>query len=386
MERKPVRQWMVLMTYLVFLIIIIVHSGYICRQLVFAGRQFFPVIGAGILALVLNHPYEYVRQFYENKGKIPKKAARTCSLLTVYLGAIGVVAAVFCFALPRLISSLQQFIENREAYMQAFEQSLAVLIGKAGIENLDISPLMEGISGYLGRLDRTMDVLMPQMARMTTGVLRTAATFGIVTVLSVYILFDKEKLKRQMQRIYRAYMPRRMYQPVKSMIMTGIEVFENFIAGQGIESVILGSLCFVGMLVLRLEYSGLVSLIVGLTAFIPILGAYIGGGVGVLLLMFISTKKAMTFLIYFILLQQVENNLIYPRVVGKRTGLPGLWVLAAVTVGGGLAGVVGMVLSVPTATFIYVLLGRGVTRREEINKDHYELKEKEEKYWTKLEK
>lgn len=376
MERRPIRQWMVLMTYVVFLIIIIVHSGYICRQLVFAGRQFFPVVGAGILALVLNHPYEYVRHFYENKGKIPKKAARTCSLLTVYLGAVGVVAAVFCFALPRLISSLQQFIENREAYMQAFEESLAVLIEKAGIKNLDISPLMEGISGYLGRLDQTMDVLSPQMARMTTGVLRTAATVGIVTVLSAYILFDKEKLEGQMKRLYRAYMPRELYRPVKSMILTGIEVFENFVAGQGIESLILGSLCFAGMFLLGLEYSGLVSLIVGLTAFIPILGAYIGGGVGALLLMFISMKKAVTFLFFFIILQQVENNLIYPRVVGKRTGLPGLWVLAAVTVGGGLAGIVGMVLSVPAATFAYVLLSRGVARKEEMDAQQRELRER----------
>ncbi len=364
MEQKPVRQWMILITYIVLLIIVIVHSGYICRKLLFAGRQFIPVICAGILALVLNHPYEYVQRFYENKGKIPKKAARIFGLLTVYLGAVGVVATVFCFALPRLLSSLQQFIEKREEYMQAFEKSLAVLIGKAGIENLDISPLMEGISGYLGRLDRTMDTLLPQMARMTTGVLRSLASLGIIVVLSVYILYDKEHLKKQMKRIYRAYMPENLYEPVKSMLMTGVEVFDNFIAGQGLESLILGSLCFAGMFVLRLEYSGLVSLVVGLTAFIPILGAYIGGCVGVLLLMFISMKKALTFLAFFIVLQQVENNLIYPRVVGKRTGLPGLWVLAAVTVGGGLMGIIGMILSVPAATLAYVLLGRGVAMRE----------------------
>ena len=364
MERKPVRQWMILITYIVLLIIVIVHSGYICRKLVFVGRQFIPVICAGILALVLNHPYEYVQRFYENKGKIPKKAARIFGLLTVYLGAVGVVATVFCFALPRLLSSLQQFIEKREEYMQAFEKSLAVLIGKAGIENLDISPLMEGISGYLGRLDRTMDTLLPQMARMTTGVLRSLASLGIIVVLSVYILYDKEHLKKQMKRIYRAYMPENLYEPVKSMLMTGVEVFDNFIAGQGLESLILGILCFAGMFVLRLEYSGLVSLVAGLTAFIPILGAYIGGCVGVLLLMFISMKKALTFLAFFIVLQQVENNLIYPRVVGKRTGLPGLWVLAAVTVGGGLMGIIGMILSVPAATLAYVLLGRGVAMRE----------------------
>lgn len=103
-----------------------------------------------------------------------------------------------------------------------------------------------------------------------------------------------------MKRLYRAYMPRGLYRPVKSMILTGIEVFENFVAGQGIESLILGSLCFAGMFLLGLEYSGLVSLIVGLTAFIPILGAYIGGGVGALLLMFISMKKAVTFLIFLL--------------------------------------------------------------------------------------
>lgn len=366
MDRKPVRQWMLLMTWLVFLVIIVVHSGYLCRQLWFIVRQFFPVIGAGILAFVLNHPYEYVRNFYEKKGKIPKKAARIAGLVTVYLLVIGVVAAVARFALPRLIESIQQFIENREDYIQAFQTSLSSLIEKTGMGKLDISPLIEGISGYLGRLNQKMDVLMPEMARMTTGLLGRLAVFGIAGVLSVYILYDKEQLKSQMKRLYRAYMPKSIYQPVKHFILTALEVFDRFVAGQGLESLILGTLCFLGMLLLKLEYSGLVSLIVGMTAFIPLLGAYIGGGIGVILLLFISTKKAFTFLVFFIILQQVENNAIYPRVVGKRTGLPGLWVLAAVTVGGGLFGVAGMILSVPAATLIYILLKQGVEKQEKI--------------------
>ena len=366
MDRKPVRQWMLLMTWLVFLVIIVVHSGYLCRQLWFIVRQFFPVIGAGILAFVLNHPYEYVRNFYEKKGKIPKKAARIAGLVTVYLLVIGVVAAVARFALPRLIESIQQFIENREDYIQAFQTSLSSLIEKTGMGKLDISPLIEGISGYLGRLNQKMDVLMPEMARMTTGLLGRLAVFGIAGVLSVYILYDKEQLKSQMKRLYRAYMPKSIYQPVKHFILTALEVFDRFVAGQGLESLILGTLCFLGMLLLKLEYSGLVSLIVGMTAFIPLLGAYIGGGIGVVLLLFISTKKAFTFLVFFIILQQVENNAIYPRVVGKRTGLPGLWVLAAVTVGGGLFGVAGMILSVPAATLIYILLKQGVEKQEKI--------------------
>ena len=169
--------------------------------------------------------------------------------------------------------------------------------------------MMEGISNYVGRLDEKMDVLAPEMARMTTGLLGRLAFFGIAGVLSVYILYDKEVLKRQMKRLYRAYMPEKIYTPVKHFILTALEVFDRFAAGQGMESLILGTLCFLGMFVLRLEYSGLVSLIVGMTAFIPLLGAYIGGG---------------------------------------------------------LFGIAGMVLSVPAATLIYVLLRQGVEKREKM--------------------
>jgi len=366
MDRKPVRQWIVPITYLVFLVIVVVHSGYICRQLCFVGRQFLPVLCAGILAFVLNHPYEYVRTFYEKKGKIPKKASRIFGLISVYAGLIGVAAAVVRFALPRLINSIRNFAENQDDYMQAFEESTGMLIGKMGIKHLDLSPLIEGISGYLGRLDQTMDTLLPRMARMTTGALSGLAAFGIITVLSIYVLYDKEKLKRQIKRLYRAYMPECIYQPVKNFLVTAVEVFDHFVAGQFIESVVLGSLCFTGMVVFQLDYSGLVSLIVGLTAFIPLLGAYIGGGIGFILLLFISSRKAFTFLIFFIILQQLENSLIYPRIVGKHTGLPCLWVLASVTVGGGLFGIIGMIGSVPVATLIYVLLRQGIEKREKM--------------------
>ena len=364
MSRKAVHEWIILLTYLFFLIIITVHSGYLGRKLLFVSRQFLPLVFAGILAFVLNHPYEYVRSFFDKSVKLPEKAARIAGLLTVYVGAIGIVAAVLRFALPHFVSGLQGFIENREGYMQAFESSLLVLLKKAGIEDLNLSPLMEGISGYIGQLDEIMDEIFPKMAGLTTGALRSLATFGITAVLSAYILYDKEKLKCQMKRLYRAYMPKSIYDPVKHLALTAMTVFDRFIAGQGLESLILGSLCFVGMFLLGLEYSGIVSLVVGLTAFIPLLGAYIGGGLGVVLLLFISVKKALTFLIFFVILQQVENNLIYPRVVGKRTGLPGLWVLAAVTIGGGLFGVFGMVLSVPAATFLYVIIQKDVAKRE----------------------
>ena len=138
-------------------------------------------------------------------------------------------------------------------------------------------------------------------------------------------------------------------------------------AGQCKEAVILGVLCFIGMMILQLDYAALISSVIAVTALIPMLGAYIGGAVGVILLLFISPAKALIFLIFLIVLQQVEGNLIYPRVVGRKIGLPGLWVLVGITVGGGLFGIWGMLLAVPATTVIYQVLKRDVKRREEDN-------------------
>ena len=366
MNRKPVREWMILLTYLFLLIIITVHSGYICRKIYFTARQFLPLICAGGLSFVLNHPYKYIQCFYEKRLKLPKKVSRTASLITVYAGTLGIAAAVVRFALPHFVEGIQNFFENRETYMQAFENSAVRLLKKTGIRKKDLSPLMESLSVYLGYLSVTMEGLWPRMIQMTTGIFRKLAVTGIVIVLSAYILYNKEVLVRQIKRLYRACMPQRIYQPLKYVLMTALEVSDNFIVGQGLESIILGSLCFAGMFVLNLEYSGFVGLIVGLTAFIPFFGAYIGGGTGFFLLMFISVEKAIVFLVFFIILQQIENNFIYPRVVGKRIGLPALWVLSAVTIGGGLFGVIGMILGVPVATFFYVLIKEEVRKREKL--------------------
>lgn len=364
MRRKPIQEWMILLTYLFLLILITVHSGYLCQKLWFIIKQFFPLILAGVLAFVLNHPYKYLCTVYKKKGKVPEKAARVGSILTVYLGLAGVVAAAGGFALPRLIEGIRQFAENQENYMQVFEKSAQQLMSQIGLDAVDITPVFEGVSEYLGRVDQMLDEFLPRMARLTTGVFRGTVQFGIIIVLSIYMLYDKEHLKKQSKRVYMAYVPKQYNLSGLRMISTISEIFNHFVVGQGLESCILGILCFVGMLMLRLEYSGFVSLVVGMTAFIPLLGAYIGGGLGFLLLLFISVRKAVIFFVFFVILQQIENNFIYPRIVGRRTGLPGIWVLASVTVGGGLFGIIGMILSVPFATLIYTVIERGIQIRE----------------------
>ena len=171
-------------------------------------------------------------------------------------------------------------------------------------------------------------------------------------------------------------MPKKTHGKISSLYNIVVQVFEDYIAGQCKEAIILGSLCFVGMTILRLDYAGLIGVIIGVTALVPILGAYIGGAIGVILLFFVSPTKALIFLIFLVVLQQFEGNVIYPRVVGRKIGLPGMWVLLGISVGGGILGISGMIIAVPVTTVLYQLLKRDVSKREEKAKVGGEICEK----------
>ena len=177
------------------------------------------------------------------------------------------------------------------------------------------------------------------------------------------MLSGSETLLRQCGRLLRAYVPARFSRPLLNVIHLTADTFAKFVTGQLIEACILGGLCTGGMLFIQADYAPLIGVIVGVSALIPVAGAYVGAIVSALLLVMVSPLKALTFLIFLVILQQVEGNVIYPRVVGTSIGLPGIWVLAAVTVGGGLLGLPGVILSVPLASVLYTLLRQDVRRR-----------------------
>ena len=160
------------------------------------------------------------------------------------------------------------------------------------------------------------------------------------------------------------YLPKETCRKIRAVVKTMDECFHNYIVGQCTEAVILGVLCILGMLLFRLPYATMVGTLVGFTALIPVAGAYIGAAVGAFMILTVSPAKALVFLIFILVLQQLEGNIIYPRVVGQSIGLPAIWVLAAVTVGGGLFGVVGMLLGVPLAATAWKLLGKDMKARE----------------------
>ena len=176
----------------------------------------------------------------------------------------------------------------------------------------------------------------------------------LALAFSLYLLAQKETLTGQAKKVVRALFSEKWAHWITDVARMTNRTFSNFVTGQLTEAVILGTLCFLGMLIFRLPYAGVISVLVGFTALIPIFGAFSGVGIGAFLILLVSPIKALWFVLFFVILQQLEGNLIYPRVVGKSVGLPGIWVLAAVTVGGNAFGLAGMLLAVPLCSVLDV--------------------------------
>jgi predicted PurR-regulated permease PerM len=191
------------------------------------------------------------------------------------------------------------------------------------------------------------------------------AKFLIALIFAIYLLMGKETLGKQVNRLMDNYLLTSWNETIRYIVRVFDNSFHKFIVGQCIEAVVLGVLCILGMSLLRLPYAMMIGTLIGFTALIPVAGAYIGAGVGAFMILTVSPVKALIFLIFVVILQQLEGNLIYPKVVGSSIGLPGIWVLAAVTIGGGLMGIPGMLLGVPTVAAIYQLLKNNLNKKEE---------------------
>ena len=227
----------------------------------------------------------------------------------------------------------------------------------AYIESIDLKTIAEKLlHGVGGALSAAATVVGSVVSFVVTAV--------VALVFSAYILLDKERVCAAASRLVDAYLPKSAAQKLR--YVTGVldQCFHRFIVGQCIEAVILGSLCAIGMLILRLPYAAMIGTLVGFTALIPVAGAYIGAVVGVLMIASESWIKAVIFVVFLILLQQFEGNVIYPRVVGSSIGLPGMLVLAAITVGGGVGGIFGMLISVPLTASAYRLVTDDLERRK----------------------
>lgn len=364
LDKKTFKLSLLLIAYTLALILVVIHFETILGWLGTLLRLLTSLIIGIVIAFIFNRPYEMFRKLYLNKLNIKEGPAKILAIITIYTLTAGIGILIVGLVIPELVENLRTFAVNAPFYLSEAQTAINKLLISLDLTTIDFSALFEVVDQYLSTLSDALTDLIPQIIEATSNLISGVATTFIGIALSIYILSGKERLLSQIRRLLRAYLPKTLHAPVKSLFQTITQVFEDFVAGQCKEALILGSLCFAGMNILRLDYSGMISVVIALTALVPILGAYIGGAIGVLLLLFISPGKALLFLVFLIILQQFEGNVIYPRVVGRKIGLPGMWILVAISVGGGLMGVWGMLLAVPVTTIIYQLLQKDVRRKE----------------------
>ena len=365
MDQKTWKRILWTITYAVGLVLVVIHIEDILHAIGLFLGLLKPLLLGIVIAFVLDHPYEHLRGWYQRRWHIRERRAKICAIVSVYVLAFGAVTALIVVVAPEVVRNLMMFASNADTYLMDLQSMLNQLTGAFGLSQIDLSGVIAMADEYLGDLTQAIIELLPQIIQVTAGVVSSLATFFLALALSVYIMSGKERLLSQVRRCLKVYLPQKFHRGLSHFTAVVYEVFDNYVAGQCKEAVILGTLCFLGMTILRLDYAGMVSVVVGVTALVPILGAYIGGAVGVVLLLFISPAKALLFLVFLIVLQQVEGNVIYPKVVGRKIGLPGMWVLLAIGVGGGLWGVWGMLIGVPLTTVLYQLLRGDVHAREE---------------------
>ena len=339
---------------------------------VLLGAAWPLLLGAGI-AYVVNILMRFYETHIFRKCDRPLflKLRRGGCMVAAYLTILVIVGLIVGLIVPELVRAIQLLINETPALIDRLYGEL--------MKNPEIAQYLPNAEANLGELGadwqqlltRVLEWLgggwnglMNSVVATVSGVFSGAVTLVMGFMFSFYILYGKEKLGRQVRRLMRTYLKPAWCERTFYVLNVLDDSFHRYVVGQCTEAVILGTLCMLGMLIFGFPYATMIGALVGATALIPIAGAYIGAGVGAILILTVSPMEALLFLVFIVVLQQLEGNIVYPRVVGSQLGLPALWVLAAITVGGNVMGIGGMLLAVPLTTAIYRLVRENVRKRE----------------------
>ena len=323
----------------------------------------FPFVLGGAIAFLTNVPMSFLeKKIFEKvkkKNKIVRKLERPISLILTIVLVVGVIALVMFGVIPQLtrtmgtlVTSINDFIPQMQSWIGEFFHNNQEIMNL--VDQIEFDPdqaIKWGISLLGNGAGNMMNTTMSAVGSIVSGV----ATFFIAFSFACYILFQKEKLHIQIRKVFFAFLPRQKADTFLKVCSLTYRTFANFLAGQCLEAVILGSMFVVTLSILRMPYALLIGILIAFTALIPIFGAFIGCAVGSFLIFMVNPQQAILFVIVFLVLQQIEGNLIYPHVVGESVGLPSIWVLAAVTIGGNLMGIVGMLVFIPLLSVLYTI-------------------------------
>lgn len=331
-----------------------------------------PVIVGFVIAFVMNVLLRAVegcwdKIFWNHKSKALSKAKRPVSIILCLVIILGIMFAIVFLIAPWFRDSFGIFVKNVPAYADNVNNwwaGVAAFAGKYGIKLpktlLNTSVIMGAVTDYLSK---SGTALIESTVTTTTVVFSKLVNAIISFILAIYIVADKERIAVRFKKFVRAAFHEDTAERIFRVGKIADTTFSNFISGQCIEACAFGLLSYVGMMICGFPFAGMIAVVLGFTTLIPVLGAFIGAGVGFILIFFVSPIKALWFIVFIIVIQQIDQNLVYPRIVGKSVGLPGLLVLISVTIGGAAGGVVGMLVSVPLCALLCGFIDEFVDKR-----------------------
>ena len=356
----------IILSYTALLVLGVIYFESIFQYLGELLNIIQPFIIGFILAFIFNIPMK----FFEKKlAKQNKKKRRVVSAILSVLLILLVLLLVVMVVVPQVIENVRTLIDNLPSIFAQAEKWLNYVF-----EEIRLSPdLLDKINEFQTRFAQafisTLTAWAPNIASGVSHITTSVINIFMGFVMAIYMIFSKDKLIRQVKKFAHALFNDQHYQYISEVVKLTGTTFENFLAGQLTESIIIGVLCYIGCMILDIPYASIASIVIGFTNIIPYFGPIIGAVMSSVLILFVSPVKALIFLVFSTLLQQFESNLIYPHVVGNSVGLSALWVLFAVSVGGGLFGIPGMVFGLPTFSVIYELLRRWTNYRLEVKRN-----------------
>lgn len=327
-----------------------------------------PLTMGFIIAYIINIPMQFYEKHYfiKSKSRIVQKSRRPVCMILAFLSVFVLILLVFRIVTPELGNCINLLLTTVPTALNRVTDRLA----RSDFLSETITSTLSEIN-WKDILSKTLNSVVNGVGNaasiavnMLSSFISLAVNLLIAFIFSIYLLSGKERLFGQIDRTCHRYLKKEWIDKVRYVLGIVNDCFHRYIVGQCTEAVILGVLCSLGMIIFQFPYAAVVGATVAFTALIPVAGAYIGGAVGFLLILTVSPMKALLFVVYLVILQQLEGNIIYPKVVGKSMGLPGVWVLGAVTIGGGIAGIMGMLLSVPLVASLYQLIRNDVKKAE----------------------
>lgn len=371
MKNIRFKSWLILITYAILLYFVVLNIsslfGIFNRIVVILT----PFLFGFIIAYLLNRPFVFFQEklfsFLNNKQNKFRKLKVPLSIVTCYIVVFGLIGCFIYIVTPQLIASVNNLMKNFYQYISSLEDWILNIASIWNVDPFRVIIFKEKLIEFMQDFNQLITTIFPHLFNFTKSFTSGIYNWIIGIVISIYFLSNKEKLIEQLKITLSSLCPSKVFDKIYEVAKLTDYTFGRFIIGKLLDSIIVGILCFIGMTILRMPYAVLISVIVGVTNIIPFFGPFIGAIPSIFILLIVNPMKAIWFCIFILILQQLDGNVIGPKIIGNSIGISGIWILFSVIIGGGLFGFIGMVMGVPIFAIIYSMLGPIIRLKANVN-------------------